>query len=166
MTSPDLQDLAADCEARAANGEKPVLRWVQNNLGWTAHTAPDRPHVFEMSNGRFDVFGHPNVNLSSVAAAQLFAEALLRSATLALHPAPEPHVAAAVELARVVLNAWNEDGPIMGTHKWARTSGALHRLGLTEECRTGSRVSALGRALLNCGSPVEPATRDAKESET
>jgi len=121
MTPPDLQSLAADCEARAAKGEKPVLEWSPDGrpeeYSWQQSSPPNLNIIVrDTTDKRWMVYGvgARKTELSSELAAQLFAESLLRLATLALHPAPEPHVAAAVAFAAKVLAAMQEFGRTAG----------------------------------------------------
>lgn len=172
-TDPTLADLAASAERDAAAGVKPALDWQ-----WIAPLSTESSRLVLGSfatihdESRFCTMRGQNgyvlngSRFSCPEAAQLFAEALLRRATLALHPAPEPHVAAAVEVASALLGYATEFYSPANHHP-------DHVVGFLEECGLISYVddgrqddeghdiqlTALGRALLNCGSPVEPADR-------
>lgn len=188
--NPTLADLAASAERDAAAGVKPVLEWLaciggeRSRLMFIAFSVAVQRRSAPTDNPRIrsawwtvEVGPHSSTYdqiFGSSAAAQLFAESLLRRATAVLHPAPEPHVAAAVAFAAKVLEAWS-DLSITEENFPAAISEIVEaaKLGNRFPDRTGEDVERLqltylGQLLLasqTCGSPVEPATRDAKESD-
>ena len=146
--APDLAQLARDCEARAAAGEKPVLEWtcdgINSDYSWD-QSSPQCLNVFvrgTRSTSRWVVYGvgARTTELSSEHAAQLFAESLLRAATAPLHP-QAPEVAAAVLMARDVLNG-------VPVRRAAMDRGLMVRVS-----RNDIRFTALGRALLASATP-------------
>jgi len=120
MTPLDLTTLAADCEARAKAGEKPSDQWTYK---------PSEGHRYDFEGlifvnpfqGKWYARWRPMVPainraapLSSLPAAQLFAEALLAEATAPLHAARiaalEAALAEAKDAACAECNAHTLDG--------------------------------------------------------
>ncbi len=106
MSLTDLTTLAADCEARAKAGEKPVHPgWVHNAKDrWTLHVIPlqsdEDTQTFAVHIIRFSTVNTSSyfvfvgvlgsvrgldISTESLAGSMLFAEALLREATAPLH---------------------------------------------------------------------------------
>jgi hypothetical protein len=91
MTNPTLTpEQVAEFDRRVANGEKPVLEWIQTRqIVWavehTAYWVCGVRHQYILS-------GHPSgkFQFETRTAAQLAAEHLLREATRALHATPDP----------------------------------------------------------------------------
>jgi len=96
MTALDLTQLAAACEARAKAGEKPVYQWDKDGDEWwhlhqemivlAVECICDGGWVLRRREGHGWIrFVPGNPVLSSLPAAQLFAESLLAEATAPLH---------------------------------------------------------------------------------
>jgi len=89
--APDMAQLARDCEARAAAGEKPVLEWKVDSRGrfcWLLGAGPAIEHIEAVRNKFRLGSSWASWQFTSIVAAQIFAESLLRAATAPLHLPP------------------------------------------------------------------------------
>lgn len=120
MTALDLTQLAADCEARAKAGEKPSDQWAYKPSEGDRYDFEGLIFVNPFE-GKWYARWHPMVPainratpLSSLTAAQLFAEALLREATGPLHAARVrrdwDEIAARFSEVKVLGDNWDADG--------------------------------------------------------
>lgn len=147
MTNEELTALAADCEARAEAGEKPAhpgwnlclesgsaqiiiaeqASCFHGNVPWFGIAANRSPAAYSMQThpAYWSVSMQTLLNycepvshqFSSLAAAQLFAEAFLREATAPLHAA---RIEDAARIAWALANAWGKNGDRCGSRLFPR----------------------------------------------